>query len=326
MVLGIVGRRISGARVGLVAAAVAATYPPLWVNDGMLLSESLFLLLVSLVLLATYRYYEAGSFRAGAGAAVLIGLTALVRAEALLMLPLILIPAAVRRTRGQSRRRRIGVPLALAASVGIVISPWVAFNLSRFERPMFLNADGITLASGNCRTTYHGWFLGYYDLRCVPAKPVARRDLVHYLRTTDESVENAEQRTAAFRYVRAHLLQVPGVVIARVGRLWQLNRVEQTRELDILVEGRDRFAVEAGFWYSYFLAPLAVVGAIVLRRRKIVVLPLAMLVAIATLSAATAFGVMRYRAIAEPALVLLGSVAIVWLFEAVSARRQRASP
>ena len=201
VVIGIVGRRLAGARVGLVAAAIAATYPPLWVNDGMLLSESLFLLLVAVVLLATYTYYESGSSRSGAIAGALIGLTALVRAEALLMLPLILVPAAVRHTRGQSRRRRIGVPLALAGSVALVISPWVAFNLARFDRPMFLNADGITLSSGNCRTTYHGRFLGYYDLRCVPAKPVARDDLVHYLRTTDESIENAEQRTAAFRYV-----------------------------------------------------------------------------------------------------------------------------
>src|SRR5262249_49732107 len=39
-VVGLLGRRIGGNTVGLVAAALAAVYPQLWINDGMILSET----------------------------------------------------------------------------------------------------------------------------------------------------------------------------------------------------------------------------------------------------------------------------------------------
>ena len=47
-VIGLVGRRLAGPVVGLVAAAIAAAYPNLWINDSLVMSESLAVLLVSL--------------------------------------------------------------------------------------------------------------------------------------------------------------------------------------------------------------------------------------------------------------------------------------
>ena len=49
--IGLVGLRLAGPRVGLVAAAIAAVYPNLWINDSLVMSETLALLLVSLALL-----------------------------------------------------------------------------------------------------------------------------------------------------------------------------------------------------------------------------------------------------------------------------------
>src|SRR3954465_11876101 len=49
--VGILGRRVGGERVGLVAAGIAAVYPLLWVNDATVLSESLYGLLIALALI-----------------------------------------------------------------------------------------------------------------------------------------------------------------------------------------------------------------------------------------------------------------------------------
>ena len=38
------GRRVAGDRAGLIAAGLAAVYPQLWINDGMLISESMYVL------------------------------------------------------------------------------------------------------------------------------------------------------------------------------------------------------------------------------------------------------------------------------------------
>ncbi|HEY4377088.1 MAG TPA: hypothetical protein VGM93_08005, partial [Acidimicrobiales bacterium] len=49
-VVGLVGARVAGWRVGLVAAGLAAIYPNLWANDGLVMPEGLYALLVAAAL------------------------------------------------------------------------------------------------------------------------------------------------------------------------------------------------------------------------------------------------------------------------------------
>ena len=65
-----VGRRVAGPLVGLIAAAIVAVYPFMWINDGMLMSESLAVLMAALVLAAAYAFVQAPRPRQ----AVLLGL------------------------------------------------------------------------------------------------------------------------------------------------------------------------------------------------------------------------------------------------------------
>ena len=51
-------------RVGLVAAGIAAAYPTLWVNDALLMSETLFAFTIALITWLAYRYLRRPS-RAG---------------------------------------------------------------------------------------------------------------------------------------------------------------------------------------------------------------------------------------------------------------------
>ena len=98
-VLGLLGRRLAGDRAGLLAAGLAALYPTLIAADGALMTESLYGLLAAC---GAAGGIPAGG-RAGAGRALVlgavVGLAALVRAEALLLLPLLLVPL-VRRPGG----------------------------------------------------------------------------------------------------------------------------------------------------------------------------------------------------------------------------------
>ena len=66
----------------------------------------------------------------------------------------------------------------------------------------------------------------------------------------------------------------------------------------------------AGFAMSWVLLALAPVGAVRLRRRGTPIFPLLAPILVVTLSVALTFGQLRYRAPAEPALVLL--VAGLW--------------
>src|SRR3954469_5663792 len=90
VLIGLLGRRVGGSRVGLLAAAIAAVYPALWMLDSSLRSESLYLPLIALVLLLAYGLRDRPGWRRAALLGGAIGLAALTRSEALLLVPLLL--------------------------------------------------------------------------------------------------------------------------------------------------------------------------------------------------------------------------------------------
>ncbi len=53
--IGLLGRSVAGRRVGLIAAGVAAANPNLWMNDAVIMSESISALLIVALLGAGYR-------------------------------------------------------------------------------------------------------------------------------------------------------------------------------------------------------------------------------------------------------------------------------
>ena len=63
VVVGLVGRRVAGVRTGLLAAAIAAVSPLVWVNDGQMLSESMTMLTVAVAMLFAYRCWDRRDWR-----------------------------------------------------------------------------------------------------------------------------------------------------------------------------------------------------------------------------------------------------------------------
>ena len=297
--IGVLGRRIGGDRVGLIAAGAAAIYPNLWAIDGILLPEGLFALTVVLVVLATYRFLD----RPGVGRAVLLGgmlgLALLVRGEAIFLLATIaLIVAIVIRDRGW--RTVLGLLAAIVATTLLVVSPWLIRNETRFERPVaFSTNSGDVLAQSNCDDTYYGPTIGYWSYRCSAQIPVSG----------DES-QQANQRTqTALDYIRAHRSRVPVVVAARVGRLWDVYQPITNTELST-IEGRDINVSRAGLAMYAVLVPFALLGFVVLRRRRRPRLaPLLAPVLMVTITAMTSYGEIRFRAAAEATIVVLAALA-----------------
>src|SRR5258705_516337 len=81
--------RLAGTRAGLIAAAIGAVYPMLWINDGMLVSESMYVLIVGAILLAAYQLWESRATRDALLLGGAIGLGCLTRPEAIMLVPFI---------------------------------------------------------------------------------------------------------------------------------------------------------------------------------------------------------------------------------------------
>jgi 4-amino-4-deoxy-L-arabinose transferase-like glycosyltransferase len=300
VVIGLLGREIAGARVGLIAAGLAAVYPSIWSHDGMLLSESMAIFTVALVLLLAYRYWHQPSLARILWLGVACGLAALTRAELLLLVPFVLLPLVlITRTIDWGRKLR-WLAIGGAATV-VMLAPWVGYNLTRFEHPVFLSTGfEVTLRIGSCDEAYYGRLTGYFSFNCENPNPSE----------TDQSVQAIGYRDDALEYIGDNKARAPVVVLARWGRVAGLFRPSQQVRLEDLIENRESWVAWASLLTFYPIAILAIAGGVALRRRRIPVFPLAALPVIVLISLVIAFGITRFRASAEAALVVLAAVAI----------------
>jgi 4-amino-4-deoxy-L-arabinose transferase-like glycosyltransferase len=297
-VIGRLVEDIADRRAGVAAALIAAVYPNLWMNDGLVMSESVSTLCVGLSLWAAWRLSLADDGRRAWVLGVVLGLAVLARSELVLFAPLVMVWVLIAR-----RRDWRSVLLVLGVS-GAVVAPWVLFNLTRFERPVFLTTnDGTTWLGANCDDMYHGPGAGGWSIECVVRDP-------DYLADEEPSVRSARQRSLAFDYIGDHAGQVPKVMAARLARTLDLYGRRDLVAQDV-GEERPRWASWAGIVMFWALAVLAVVGALRLRRRAWTLLVLPFMVVLAT--TLLFYGGHRIRSTAEPSIVALAGVAVASL-------------
>ena len=322
--LALLARRLAGERTGLVAAGLAAVAPVLWANDGQLMPEPLYAVAVAAVLLVAHHLWDGASPRAGrvpsdgrpteptrfggvvVGAAVLgalIGLAGLARGEGLLLLGFTVVPVALWAPALAGWRSRLAVVAVAGVACGVVLCPWLAYNAGRFEERVLLSSSADSAFAGaNCDATYSGPGLGGWTSDCF-----AR----HSNQTLEESVFSSRLRADARAYVSDHQTELPRVATARVGRLWGVFRTAQGVELDEL-QNRPRPVSWAGLATLAVLVPLAVVGAVRLRRTGRPVVLLAAMPVMVTVVAALFYGNPRFRVPADLALVTLAAIAVGW--------------
>jgi 4-amino-4-deoxy-L-arabinose transferase-like glycosyltransferase len=292
VLIGMLGRRVGGVRIGLLAAAIAAVYPALWMLDASLRSESLYLPLIALVLLLTYerRFVWVGAA---------LGLAALTRSEALLLVPLLLFALP---------RPRLRPALAVVAACFVVVAPWLVRNWITFDQPTGISTnEGGLFAGANCHSAYYTPLIGTWA--CFPKNDPAWGD--------NEAVISGHLRTRAVDYATDHAGRVPAVVGVRVLRVWDLWDPRDAARLEASIADRDIRAQQAAMASLYLLAPFAVFGAIVLRRRgeplRILLIPIVFVVLVGALS----YGSTRFRVAAEPSIVVLASVGLAAAWQRV---------
>ena len=126
----------------------------------------------------------------------------------------------------------------------------------------------------------------------------------------DESQRDAVPRQAAVDYTREHLGRLPVVMAARVGRLWDVYEPAESVRFNAVIEGRGLWASRAGIVAYALLVPFALAGTYDRWRHRVPVSPLVAMPLIVTVTAAMTFGITRYRAPADAALVVAAAVGL----------------
>jgi 4-amino-4-deoxy-L-arabinose transferase-like glycosyltransferase len=254
-----------------------------------------------LTLLAALRLRERPSTRRALELGVAIGLAALTRTEALLLVPFLAVPI-VWRSDGRGR----AIALTCAAAL-LVCLPWCVRNSLQFDQPTGITTgDGSVIAGSNLDSTYHGPNIGGWDFRGLYQTPAGRHV------DPNEAVQSDRWRSEGVTYAREHASRLPAVVVARVARTWDLfplSPAERVREAGEF--GKHVTKLE---WVSMVMLLavwcLAVVGVLWLRRRGQPVWPLLVPVALVTLVSILGHGDIRYRHAADVAMVVLAGLGI----------------
>jgi hypothetical protein len=309
VVIAVTARMLAGRLAGILAGAIAVVYPNLWFNDALVMSETLVQFTTALAVLAAYRWWKAPTRRRAAVLGVAVGVCALTRAEAVLFVPLLAGPLILL-DRRRAWRERLAQVAVCAVVAGLVIAPWVGYNLSRFQQPVTISTGfDPTAAVSNCDAVYYGPLLGYWWHPCILNIPPPTKG--------DLSTQEAYYRHVALRYVDAHLGRLPTVMAARVLRTFALFRPIQQIELD-QIETRELSFSKVGLGMYYALAVGTLAALVILRRRRIPLSPILGPIAVVAIATAVTFGQTRYRASAEVVLVLGGGIALAALVRRVS--------
>ncbi len=281
---GLLGRSLLGNRTGLILAGLTAVYANIWINDGLVLSETVALFFAFLSSLVGLRFWRDPSLRNGVWFALAAGLAALSRAELVLFLPVVVIVSLLRAH--LPWRTLVARTAIIGAIACAVLAPWVIRNLIVFEEPVLLsNGAGTVAVQANCDATYYGPYPGFWNLDCGSPQPYGPNGEL-----LDESQRDVVVRERATEYISNHKTRLVTFVIpARVGRMVGLYQPLDQVRLDI-DEGRPAFAAWLGFWQYVVLAPMAVAGAVIQWRRRGPLLVLGLWAALAVFTAATAFG------------------------------------
>jgi hypothetical protein len=256
---------------------------------------------VILALLAVYRMWSRPNLASAALVAVWLSLATLTRSEGVILFAIVALPAIVL-VPGVVRKDRVKMLGVMSLVAVVLVGPWVVRNLTTFEKPTLLGSGfGWVLLDGSCDTTFYGSKLGYWDDSC---------SLKDYPPTLEETLVDERARTKALDYIGNHKARLPVVVLARIGRVWDLYRPTQNVEFNIAGERRGHAASWAILVGYYLLLPGAIAGLVVMRKRRVPIFPFLAIAAATTLTVALSFGITRYRAPVDVVLPVLAAVAI----------------
>jgi len=305
-----IARELFGERTALVAAAIAAMFPPLVLITRAPLTEVLFvpLELAVLAVVLVARRAPAPPLRLAVAAGVLCGLAALTRQAGLfLLLP---VAAGFLAMRGWDRRRALAATAAAVAATIVVVAPWTARNASEFGRfiPVALQ-DGFLLAG-----TYNPLADASGDAPGAWRSPADIPELGRlFLRP---GVDEAELNDRLSEYGREYLLDHPAYAL-EVSALNLLRLVgvgpgsaPVTRAAYDEMSTRSETARDIATGAVILLALAALAGAVVAVRRRAgpVFVWLTPVVLLAT--TIPIIGSPRYRAVVDPFLILLAALTL----------------
>jgi 4-amino-4-deoxy-L-arabinose transferase-like glycosyltransferase len=298
-------RRVGGDTVGLVAGAIAALYPNLFLAEGALMTEALTAFLVALALLLALRAIDSPSPRRFLVLGLPLAYGALTRSDGWLFALLLVGTVAWCVTSAPRDWRRFAAlcGAGLIASV-VLVGAWLVRDDVQMHAfvPVAVNSWDV-IAGANCPGTYSGARFGSWQAPCL------QLDQALHAGRRGEIAVNQYERDRGIDYARSHLSRLPSVVAARLGLTFGAYDPWHELTVEGNAEGRDVGLSHVGYVMYLVLLPFAIAGFVLLgpgRTRRVLLVPLVAIL----ISTVVGYGNQRFRMPLEPVIVVLAAVAL----------------
>ena len=317
----LIAKRIWSMRVALVAAGVAAIYPPLILANSSLLSESVFIPPVLLAAWAALVYRDTRRMWWAAAAGAAVGVAALARGNGLeLILPVCFL---VWIERPRLSRRAMVAPLVAIVAMVVVLTPWEIRNLEQFHQFVPITTEAGYGVAG----TYSAAAQDNKQYPVLWTTPLAQLYAAFKKNPNINEEQASEQLTTdGLHYIEHHPLSIPKTLYWNTVRDFDLTPgIERWLAP---YEGYPTWLAMASvyaFWVLTILCLLALTRgflrepALSLKAAPLSLwgMPLAIYLVTVTL-----LGLTRYRVPADPFLILPAALALVAVWDRLAARLQ----
>jgi 4-amino-4-deoxy-L-arabinose transferase-like glycosyltransferase len=290
LVVFLLGERLGGRRVGLMAALAVAIYPPFIHSTGELMSEPPAILTLPAAVLAFLWAGERERLRAWLLPGLLFGLTAMFRPEYLFVGAVFVVLAAIRVGRVRGWKPGLAGAGLLVAALLLPIVPWTIRNVDVLGRV-------VPISTGSGKALYVGTFLPAdgeyqrvkailyerYDRKSLPPNsealnevdptPLFNRVAARYPDLPRDTALGKIGKQNFSRYFGEDPFGYLGMTVRKVGRMWSSGVGEAIssgpgRAVQILLvalglAGLALLALRRSWWELVALAtPIALVSAI----------------------------------------------------------------
>jgi 4-amino-4-deoxy-L-arabinose transferase-like glycosyltransferase len=323
LVVYLLGRRLAGPRTGLVAAGLAAVYPPTLFYTSLLSGEPLAILTVSGAVLAFLWAAERPPW-AWALPGVMLGLTAFLRPEYLALTVLLAVLAGVLAGRRAGPWRGVAAGGLLALAFAVTIAPWTVIassDLGRFVpvstgggKALFIGTylpgDGLhEPTKQHLHHRFYGTDLSPSRIRRMPMNPLLDEVAEKYPELPRDEALGRVGRENLIRWATSEPRALAQMIAGKIANMWR-------------GAGSPSF-MPAGGAVHYLVLVAGLAGlALLLARRRWEVLPILVLLAgISLIGGLLLAGTRRNL----PVMPLVISLAAVSLTAAAEWSRERAA-
>jgi 4-amino-4-deoxy-L-arabinose transferase-like glycosyltransferase len=318
-------RDLFGRRIGLFAGILAAIYPFLYIYDGWLYSESLYIFLLFAFCYTLYHLQRTPHRSLMLLSGLLLGLISLTRPNGLLILGLFLFWVMVI---GWARI----LPWRIVAQTAITVSlltllltlPWTARNylVTQSLVPVAVGDGKVLVGAYNDDTSSTDYQNGYYlGIWIVPTEsvPYVANQFPEDCAGPCEVRRDNTYKYYAWQWIQNNLTKMPMMLGLHALNMWQIT----TQEADLPI---NRFAarsashvvVDMMVIITPIVFALAALGLFVTRKRWRELLFIYFMIALTFVQCVALYGIPRFRAPIEPMLIVLAAGGVWWLVTLVS--------